>query len=216
MNDVKNLAGLLDEVRLHLRGGDNHAVNRSLRALLSGRAPAYHHARTLERLAEYASYLYMALFLDLDDDEAQGIEAAELAYAGLAESMLRYPEGLYEITRHRIFLLHHFADYLADCWMDVFMKAYKRDHLLYARNRALDTMKLMLLSDMRDLERAFAERVDADGELNDICNTIHFPEPPTDSELAGAAYMHKMFHAYLKAKHGLAEKIGGYVPGKRR
>jgi hypothetical protein len=203
MNDAKRLEGLLDETRFRLRGNDSRATRRALRSLLDEGARAYPPARALDRLAEYAAYLYMALYTNLDDDEERGIEAAELAYVGLAESMQRYPGELYEITRHRILLLHRFADYLADSWMEVFMKKYKESHLLQARSLALDSLTRMLLADLNDLDRAFPARVDADDALNDLCNTIHLPEPPSDRDLADAALMHKVFHAYLKVKHAL-------------
>jgi hypothetical protein len=108
------------------------------------------------------------------------------------------------LIRRRVFLLDRFADYLADAWVEAFMKEYREERLLQARGVALDALARMLLADVHDLERQFGkQRVDADEELNDACNAIHLPAPPSGEELAGAAVMHGAFYAYLRAKHSL-------------
>jgi hypothetical protein len=193
---------ILNRTRHALRSGDKRAARVSLRSLLSTRVAAFHHARALGRLAEYAAYLYVALVIDLDDDERESIEAAELAYAGLSESI--ETDGLYEITRQRVLLLHKFTDYLADSWMELFAKRYRESDRIRARNLALESFEQMQLADVHDLEQRFGkQRVDADEGLNDACNTIHLPAPPTREMLEGAALMHRAFHAYLKTKYSL-------------
>jgi hypothetical protein len=69
---------------------------------------------------------------------------------------------------------------------------------------ALDALARMLLADARDLERQFGkQRLDEDEELNDACNAILLPAPPSDEELTGATVMHGAFHAYLRTKYSL-------------
>jgi hypothetical protein len=197
---MNNTERLLDRLRLPLQGKERQHL---LRSLIAGRLPAYRHARALHRLAEYATYLAVALYIGMDDDEKESIEVAELAYAALTESMQQGTGEPYEMIRHRILLLHRFADYLTDSWMEVFMKKYKESHLLQARSLALDSLVWMQLADARDLDRDFREQFDADDALNAICNTIHLPESPSEQELSDASLMHKVFHAYLKVKYAL-------------
>jgi hypothetical protein len=172
MSDDAAATQLLDLVRVCLRGYDRRQTPRLLRELLHARRLVYRRARVLGRLDEYASYLYLALHAGLDDGDDERVEAAELAYVALTESMMQYPDTRYEGTRYRVFLLYRFADYLADACMEAFMKEYKRTNLLGARVLALDALSRMALADVRCLERDFHERLDADDELNDVANTL--------------------------------------------
>ncbi|MDR0544045.1 MAG: hypothetical protein LBG30_01670 [Odoribacteraceae bacterium] len=203
MNDRENTAALLDRTRHLLRGDNTRETRRALRDILLARRTAYLPARTLDRLPEYALYLCMALHAELDNEEEESIETAELAYLALTESLLQYPDTRLDMTRHRVFLLYRFQDYLADTWSDVFMQHQRQTQPLQARSTALDALSLMALSDVHELEREHPEQVAADNELNDIRNMIHLPIPPRDEDLSDASLMHKLLRTHLKTKYAL-------------
>jgi hypothetical protein len=195
---------LLDSARHGTREGDRKATSIALRALLVGRLAAYRAARALDRLGEYAAYLYAALVLGLDEEEEESIEAAELASAGLSEAVVAAPSGAYELLRKRIFLLHHFPDYLADSWTTTFTREAREERLLEARSLALDFFTLMQLADVDLLEQRFGRRrVDDDEALNGACNELSLPSAPSREELLNATRMHEIFFTSLKTKHAL-------------
>lgn len=146
-------------------------------------------------------YLCMALHAELDQEDDESTGTAELAFAALAESLARYPDARYEITRQRVFLLYRFPDYLVDAWIETFPREHKDNERLRARARALDAIARATLADARDIQRDFPERFDADNELNDIINTIPPPSPPRDP--GNVDLTRELLHGYLKVKYSL-------------
>jgi hypothetical protein len=195
---------LLDKARHGMREGNRKATAVALRALLDGRIPAYRTSRALDRLGEYAAYLYAALVLGLDDEEEDSIEVAELAYTGLSEAATNDPAHAYELLRKRVFLLHHFPDYLADAWSATFTRKTREGRLLEARALALEALARMQLADVDTLEQRFGKRrVDDDEALNNTCNELDLSSIPSRDELSDATLMHEIFFTSLRDKHAL-------------
>ena len=139
--------------------------------------------------------------LDRQKEEEESIELAELAYLGISECISSAPAHIYECLKKRIILMHYFADYFTDSLIEVFLKKYRENNLLEARNLALESIERMQLFDIFLLEQNFDDRIDRDEQLTDVCNGIELAPNLTDEELTEAQLMHQVLYAYLKAKY---------------
>ena len=139
--------------------------------------------------------------LDRQKEEEESIELAELAYLGISECILSTPAHIYECLKKRIILMHYFADYFTDSLIEVFLKKYRENNLLEARNLALESIERMQLFDIFLIEQNFDDRIDRDEQLTDVCNGIELAPNLTDEELTEAQLMHQVLYAYLKAKY---------------
>ena len=158
-------------------------------------------SRAITRQEEYADLLYKILLLELDEEEEESIELAELAYLGISECISSAPARIYECLKKRIILMHYFADYFTDSLIEVFLKKYRENNLLEARNLALESIERMQLFDIFLIEQNFDDRIDRDEQLTDVCNGIELAPNLTDEELTEAQLMHQVLYAYLKAKY---------------
>ena len=134
MNKLENI---LDESLLHSASGDRKALRLLLKKVIPDRFHYYHESRDITRQEEYADLLYKILLLELDEEEEESIELAELAYLGISECL-----------KKRIILMHYFADYFTDSLIEVFLKKYRENNLLEARNLALESIERMQLFDI--------------------------------------------------------------------
>lgn len=198
---MSKLNEILDQSLLHSASGDRKALRSLLKKVIPDRLSYFHECRGLSRQEEYADMLYKILLLELDEEEEESIELAELAYLGISESIASNPDNLYECVKKRIILMHYFADYLTDSLIEVFLKKYRESNLLDARNLALESIERMQLSDIFFMEQNFGERIDRDEQLTDVSNTIDLAPNLTDQELEEAQLMHRVLYAYLKAKY---------------
>ena len=139
--------------------------------------------------------------LDRQKEEEESIELAELAYLGISECISSAPAHIYECLKKRIILMHYFADYFTDSLIEVFLKKYRENNLLEARNLALESIERMQLFDIFLIEQNFDDRIDRDEQLTDVCNGIELAPNLTDEELTEAQLMHQVLYAYLKAKY---------------
>ena len=139
--------------------------------------------------------------LDRQKEEEESIELAELAYLGISECISSAPVHIYECLKKRIILMHYFADYFTDSLIEVFLKKYRENNLLEARNLALESIERMQLFDIFLIEQNFDDRIDRDEQLTDVCNGIELAPNLTDEELTEAQLMHQVLYAYLKAKY---------------
>ena len=139
--------------------------------------------------------------LDRQKEEEESIELAELAYLGISESISTVPTHIYESLKKRIILMHYFSDYFTDSLIEVFLKKYRENNLLEARNLALESIERMQLFDIFLIEQNFDDRIDRDEQLTDVCNDIELAPNLTDEELTEAQLMHQVLYAYLKAKY---------------
>ena len=195
------LTDIIEQAQRHHAEGNR----RNLRALLKAASPSrrnyYQHSHQLNLHSDFADLLYKTLWLELDEEEEESIELAELAYTCLSEGLNDETIDMYEQIKKRIILLHYFADYFTDSIIEIFLKKYRAENLLQARSLALESLERMQLSDIFQLEQAFSERIDRDDELADVCNTIELAPNLTDKELSEAELMHRVLQAYLRAKY---------------
>lgn len=66
---------------------------------------------------------------------------------------------------------------------------------------ALECIEKMQLSDMLLLEEHHPDFINGDEQLADACNAISLPPELSEAERTEAALLHKVLHAYLKAKY---------------
>ena len=185
MNKLENI---LDESLLHSASGDRKALRLLLKKVIPDRFHYYHESRDITRQEEYADLLYKILLLELDEEEEESIELAELAYLGISECISSAPVHIYECLKKRIILMHYFADYFTDSLIEVFLKKYRENNLLEARNLALESIERMQLFDIFLIEQNFDDRIDRDEQLTDVCNGIELAPNLTDEELMKAKY----------------------------
>ena len=198
---MDSLEQLLNEARRHHQAGDRRALRSLLKQAVPNRVAYYRESLGLARHGEFADLLCKALLLELDEEEEESIELAELAYVSLCEELKKGAADPYVLLKTRAILLHYFADYLTDCVIEIFLKKYRKDNLLQARNLALDSIARMQWADIARIERLYGERIDEDEQLNDICNDTDTVPDFSEEELAEATLMHRVLHAYLKAKY---------------
>ena len=89
MNKLENI---LDESLLHSASGDRKALRLLLKKVIPDRFHYYHESRDITRQEEYADLLYKILLLELDEEEEESIELAELVSPG---THLRVPQKAY-------------------------------------------------------------------------------------------------------------------------
>ena len=82
--------------------------------------------------------------------------------------------------------MHYFSDYFTDSLIEVFLKKYRENNLLEARNLALESIERMQLFDIFLIEQNFDDRIDRDEQLTDVCNDIELAPNLTDEELTEA------------------------------
>lgn len=204
---MSKLNNILDESLLHSASGDRKALRSLLKKVIPDRHRYYHESRAITRQEEYADMLYKILLLELDEEEEESIELAELAYLGFSERIARDPENLYDRVKKRVILMHYFADYFTDSMMEVFLKEYRESNLLEARKLALESLERMQLFDIFFMEQNFGNRIDRDEQLADVSNGIELAPDLSDGELEEARLMHRVLYAYLKAKYRETRKI---------
>lgn len=197
MNDLHEL---LDRVRENTRSGSRRALRAALAALLGNRKEYYRQSVALALEEPLADAFYKALLLELDEEEEEGIETAELAYLMLS-SLIDSPAANREHYKTRLLLLHYFADYFTDVVIEVFLAAYRKEHLLQARNLALECIEKMQLADMFHLEDHAPGFLERDEQLIDACNAIETAPDLTEEERSQAALLHQVLPAYLRTKY---------------
>ena len=101
MNDLQEL---LDRVRENTRSGSRRALRAALAALLGNRKEYYRQSVALALEEPLADAFYKALLLELDEEEEEGIETAELAYLMLS-SLIDSPAANREHYKTRLHFL---------------------------------------------------------------------------------------------------------------
>ncbi|WP_251620157.1 hypothetical protein [Odoribacter lunatus] len=198
----KDLNVLLEEIRQDCEQGDRHGLSEKLRLLMQHRKAYYHESCQLHLEDELSDSLFKVLLLELDEEEAESIETAELAYLGIASVLKDDSPGITpEHYKRRLLLLHYFSDYFTDAIIEIFLKKYRENNLLEARNMALECIEKMQMADILQLEKTYPEFIDADEQLTDACNSLQFPPDFSEEAQQEADLLHKVLYAYLKAKH---------------
>lgn len=195
-----NLKEILATVQACSYEGNRKGLISALRALLDKRRE-YYKLCTEESLYDgFSDALYKILLLELDEEEEESIEIAELAYLSLG-TLLKNEAANPELYKRRLLLLHYFADFFTDSIIEVFLSRYRTDNILEARNLAVECLEKMQLSDMFYLEENETEFIDGDEQLADACNDITADPDISEEERGNAALLHKVLYAYLKAKY---------------
>lgn len=197
MSDLKELLTTIQE---QSQAGNRKGLTTTLRTLMENRREYYRQSVEEALQEEFSDALYKTLLLELDDDEEDSIEIAELAYLGLT-STLKDKTGNPEQYKRRLLLLHYFSDFFTDAIIEVFLSRYRKDNILQARSLAMECLEKMQLSDMFYLEENEAEFIDGDEQLSDACNAIETDPNLSEEERKEAGLLHKVLHAYLIAKY---------------
>lgn len=195
-----NLKELLEQIHTHSQNGNRRDLCAVLHSLIDNRQEYYHQLTDASMTEGYADGLYKTLLLELDQEEEESIETAELAYIALC-SLIAGETATPEHYKRRLLLLHYFCDYFTDSIIQVFLAAYRKEHILQARNLALECIEKMQLADMFHLEEHAPDFIEHDEQIIDACNAIETDADLPDTERAEAALLHKVLYAYLKTKY---------------
>lgn len=198
---MEDLKKILTEIRIQSEAGNRRGLTTVLRSLLANRLEYYRQSEREALQEEYADALYKILLLELDEEEEDSIEIAELAYLGLG-AILRQPALVNaEHYKRRLLLLHYFCDYFTDSIIEVFLSKYRKENILQARTLAIECLEKMQLSDMLYLEENESDFIDGDEQLTDACNNIATDPDLSEEERSNAALLHKVLYAYLRVKY---------------
>ena len=178
LEDVLREIGELSNIH-----ADRKKLRANLREIRDHRLAYYNQSNEKELQAEFSDALFKILLLELDEEEEESIEIAELAYLGLGH-IFRRPELP-----------------TPDSIIEVFLSKYREDNILQARSLAIECLEKMQLSDMFYLEENATDFIDGDEQLSDACNGIETDPRLSEEEKANAALLHKVLYAYLKAKY---------------
>ena len=201
MEQIKELESLLEEIQHCCEKGERKTLSGILRNLMQHRRQYYQDSILRGRQDEFSESLFKILLLELDEEESDSIETAELAYTGLT-SVMNEPEAITPAHyKRRLLLLHYFSDYFTDAIIEIFLKKYRKDNLLEARNMALECIEKMQLADMLLLEELYPDFINGDEQLAEACNAISLSPDLPEAERTEATLLHKVLHAYLKAKY---------------
>ena len=195
-----NLKELLEQIHTHSQNGNRRDLCAVLHSLMDKRQEYYHQLSDASMTEGYADGLYKTLLLELDQEEEESIETAELAYIALC-SLIAGETATPEHYKRRLLLLHYFCDYFTDSIIQVFLAAYRKEHILQARNLALECIEKMQLADMFHLEEHAPDFIEHDEQIIDACNAIETDADLPDTERTEAALLHKVLYAYLKTKY---------------
>lgn len=194
------LEALLLKIQEQCSAGNRKELTSSLRQLLTNRQNYYQESISLDRQDAFSDALFKILLLELDEEEEESIEIAEMAYIGIG-SVLSTPASTAEHYQRRLLLLHYFSDYFTDAIIEIFLKKYRKENMLEARKLALECLEKMQLSDMFWLEENYPQFIDQNRQLAEACNSIETDPDLTEEEKREAALLHKVLYAYLKTKY---------------
>jgi len=208
------LKEILDEIDSATLQGDRKIITRNLKKILIERKSFIEDCKKFKLYDAFSENLYKALLLELDEEEEDSIETAELAYLSVVHAIdeehkffdsgsTRESDGLAILYRRRILLLHFFNDYLLDTLVEIFLKNYRKDNMLLARNLADECIQKMQVVDIMFLEDNFGEFIDNDEQLSDVYSKLNISFDLTEKETLEASTLHKVLYAYLKVKYKL-------------
>lgn len=197
MPDLKKILLAIQE---HSQSGNRRELTQNLRILMHDRRKYYQQSIQEALLEQFADALYKTLLLELDEEEEDSIEIAELTYLSLG-AILKTENTDPELYKRRLLLLHYFSDFFTDSIIEVFLARFREENRLQARALAIECLEKMQLSDMFYLEENEADFIDGDEQLADACNAIETDPDLSAEERANAALLHQVLYAYLKAKY---------------
>ena len=95
---------------------------------MQNRRKYYQDSIRLARQDAFSESLFKTLLLELDEEENESIEMAELAYAALATGMNDTASVSPDHYKRRLLLLHYFSDYFTDSVIEIFLKKYRENN----------------------------------------------------------------------------------------
>ena len=197
---MPHIQELLSTIALQSSTGNHRELTKSLRTLCQNRKLFYQQSIT-EMLQEgFADALYKSLLLELDEEEEDSIEMAELAYLSLS-SIIQNGEATVRHYKQRILLLHYFCDFFTDSIIHIFLERFQTTERLQARRLAIECIEKMQLADLFYLEESDATFIDQNEELVDACNGIETDPHLSPEEKTQAEQLHHILYAYLKVKY---------------
>ncbi len=190
-----------------VESGERKAVRTLLTEVMNNRVAFYTQCSSISLLESYSKAMFHALILELDEEEEDSIESAELCYLALGNQIAAMqaagivPEA--ETIKRRLLLLHYFNDYLTDTMMSLFTPEHKDDNILEARTLAIDCMAKMQLHDMSWLGEHYPEFAESDEHIA-VCDqdlAESFDKESIEQDMKNASIMHKALTAHLKVKY---------------
>ena len=124
LEDVLREIGELSNIH-----ADRKKLRANLREIRDHRLAYYNQSNEKELQAEFSDALFKILLLELDEEEEESIEIAELAYLGLGHIFRRPELPTPELYKRRLLLLHYFCDYFTDSIIEVFLSKYREDNI---------------------------------------------------------------------------------------
>lgn len=198
---MKDLQTLIDDVERHCHEGNRKALSEPLREVMRNRRRYYSDSLANHLSDPFSDMLFKALLLELDEEEVDSIEMAEMAYVSLTHHINSLTDASAEHYKRRLLLLHYFADYFTDAIVEIFLKRYQKDNRIEARNLALDCLDRMQTADMLWLDDHFPGFIENDEQATDACSTLKTNPNMNEAEREEALLLHKVLHAFLKAKY---------------
>lgn len=187
---------LLQHIEQATQNGNRRELTPLLRQIKEQRIEHFKQALQNDMGQRYASALLKVLLLELDEEEEESIEIAELAYIACSQRISQ-PEEF----KTRVLLLHFFYDYFTDALISVFLEKYRESDLLQARSLAIESLEQMRLADLYAIESIDRDFINSDQQLIDASNSIEIDPHLTQQQLADSQLMHKVIYAYLVQKY---------------
>lgn len=201
------LESFYKELESAVESGNRKLIRSMLTEVMRNRASFYTSCSNIEELESFSKAMFHALILEVDDEEEESIEGAELCYLALSNqiAVLQAAGTLPnpETVKRRLLLLHYFNDYLTDTMMTLFTPEHKDDNRLEARTLAIDCMAKMQLHDMSWLGEHFPDFAEQDEHIA-VCDqdlAESFNRESIEQDMKNAAIMHKALTAHLKVKY---------------
>lgn len=195
------LKEILDNIGEQSRLGNRRVLTTVLRNIMEHRMEYYREGTKEGLLDGLSDAFFKILLLEMDEEEEDSIEMAELTYLSLGSVLKQNQDINAGYYKRRLFLLHYFGDYFTDSIIEVFLKKYRTDNLLQARNLAMQCLEKMQVSDMIYLEENEPDFINRDEQLADACNAFEINPDLSDEEKQEAMLLHDIMYAYLKAKY---------------
>ena len=197
---MPDLKEILFAIEQDSQQGNRRALTQQLRLISQNRYTYYHQSITENLQERFADALYKTLLLELDEEEKESIELAELSYLSLSNIINTAAFSL-EHYKRRILLLHYFCDFFTDAIIEIFFSRFRESNRLQARALAIECLEKMQLADLFYLEEQNASYIDQNEELVDACNNIETSPNLSLEERSHARQMHQILYAYLKVKY---------------
>ncbi len=153
---MSGLKKILLAIQEHSQSGNRRELIQNLRLLMQNRHKYYRESVEEALLAPFSDALYKTLLLELDEEEEDSIETAELAYLSLG-TILNTENNNPEFYKRRLLLLHYFSDFFTDSIIEIFWAQFREENRLQARTLAIECLEKMQLSDMFYLEENEAD-----------------------------------------------------------